>query len=134
MTRKPSLDFQDCVHAEDGLSKYFAASSNPIHLTKGDVQFKWESLQAEAFKEHQRHLQSPTILGHSYTDAETEIYTDASSMGLGSILVQKNDGLENEIAYASRSLSKDDANYSTTGNECLAVIWATSKFQPYLYE
>ena len=61
--------------------------------------------------------------------------TDASKLGLGSVLYQQQeDDTFRVIAYASRSLSKTEKNYSVHKLEFLALKWAVmERFHEYLY-
>ena len=61
--------------------------------------------------------------------------TDASELGLGSVLYQQQeDDTFRVIAYASRSLSKTERNYSAHKLEFLALKWSvTERFHEYLY-
>ena len=57
---------------------------------------------------------------------------DASAKGLGAILYQTQNGQKQVIAYASRSLSRSEKNYSAFKLEYLALKWAvTEKFSGY---
>lgn len=37
------------------------------------------------------------------------------------------------IAFINRSLTKAEANYSTTEKELLVILWALHKFHPYVH-
>jgi hypothetical protein len=61
------------------------------------------------------------------------VHVDASTIALGSILVQPRAGdLDHPIAFASRKLSDSKHNYNTTKREGLAMVYALSKFIHYL--
>ena len=66
----------------------------------------------------------------------TELVVDASPVGLGAILAQK-DNKEDQggkiVAYASRALTDVETRYSQTEREALAVAWGAEKFHLYVY-
>ncbi len=58
------------------------------------------------------------------------LYTDASALGLGAVLIQPDTrGKNHAIVYASRTLNQAEANYSVTHQETLAIVWALKQFR-----
>ena len=64
---------------------------------------------------------------------ETNISADASSFGLGAvILLQKSaSGQWRPVAFASRSMTNAERRYAQIEKEALATVWACEKFQDY---
>lgn len=114
--------------------KDFCVQARPLQeLLKNDSKFTWGVDQKEAFENLKTALTSEPVLGLFDGNAPTELHTDASGYGIGAVLVQLQVGKERVIAYASRTLTKAEKNYSTTERECLAAVWAITKFRPYLF-
>ena len=60
------------------------------------------------------------------------LYTDARGVAVGAALVQGDGDQQNVIEYASKQLNPAQRNYSVIEREALAVVWAISKFRPYI--
>ena len=88
----------------------FASIAKPLHrLTEKTAKFKW-SLQCEqAFDDLKQRLTSAPILALPDFSNQFVLDTDASDVGIGAVLSQKQtDGSERVIGYASRVLSKPE--------------------------
>lgn len=72
-------------------------------------------------------------LGYFDTNDRTELFVDASPIGLGAVLTQFNtEGIPRIIACASKVLTSAEQKYPQTQKEALAVVWAVEKFSFYL--
>jgi len=92
-------------------------------LTQKGVTFEWTADCDVAFKQLKCALSGAPVL--TYPDVSSNaspfvLQTDASAYGLGAVLEQDNYA----IAYASRTLSKSEQNYSVIQRECLAIMYA----------
>lgn len=125
------------VHSFLGLCNYyrrfvkdFSRISRPLtELTKTGKAWNWSEECQTAFELLKRCLTSRPVLRH----LPVEVHTNACSYGIGAVLVQKDDDIEHVVSYASRHLNKAEENYSVTEQECLAVVFATRQFRPYLF-
>nr|CAH7737503.1 unnamed protein product [Callosobruchus chinensis] len=59
--------------------------------------------------------------------------TDASNLAIGAVLSQGKIGSDRPIAYASRTLSESEINYSVIEKELLAIVYGVQYFRPYLF-
>ena len=113
--------------------KGFAAIAAPLHaLTRKDAVFHWSEDCQNAFDQLKIRLTTRPITAFPDFSQEFRLYTDASTAGLGAILAQVRDGKERIICCASRALNKAEKSYPATKLECLAIVWAVTKFHPYL--
>ena len=112
----------------------FASIAAPLNfLTRKNVPFSWFTEQQTAFRSLKHSLTSAPVLTHYDQKAELVLETDASKRGLAAVLNQrdKNNQLQ-VLAYASRRLTQAEANYSTSEQELLAVVWSVLHFHHYL--
>ena len=67
-------------------------------------------------------------------DNEFEIMCDANDYAMGPVLGRRNEKISMAIYYARKTFNEAQANYSTTENEMLAMVFACEKFKPYILE
>lgn len=124
-----------------GLASYFrkfiegfATIARPVSsLTKKDITFGWGDHQETAFTTLKTKLVERPVLAIYNRDASTEVHCDASQIGLGSILLQRQeDNTLKPIQYYSRTTTLEEQKYHSYELETLAVVDALKKFRIYL--
>jgi hypothetical protein len=113
----------------------YSTLTSPIRkLTQKNYDFQWGSEQQEAWQKLVDCLAKKPVLSYFDVNQETEIFVDASPVGLGGILVQRDkDNKIKIVAYGSRSLTETEQRYSQLEREALGVVWACEHFHIYIY-
>ena len=124
-----------------GLAQYcakfipdFASVTDPLwELTRGDKPFEWRHEQQKAFDKVKALITEAPTLVHYHQEAPTRLITDASPVGLGTVLEQRQpDGNYRPVCYASRSLTPVERRYAQFEKEALAVVWGVEHHHFYL--
>lgn len=95
--------------------------------------FNWNEDCQKAFSDLKHCLTNAPILGYPDYSRPFTLDTDASDVGTGAVLSQSQNGEERVIAYYSKMLSSEEANYCVTRKELLAIVKAVKHFRPQLY-
>ena len=101
-------------------------------LLEKNKPFIWMEECTKAYQELKDVLLKEPVVAYSDFSVPFRLYTDASNIGLGAILAQKQEGWERIICCASRTLNKSEQNYIATKKEYLALVWRIKNFWNYL--
>ena len=124
--------FMGIVNQLGKFSPRIAQLSSPLReLLSTKTDWQWDSRQEEAFNSIKTELTNPTILTLYNPKAEIKISADASSHGLGAVLLQLEESWR-PVAYASRSLNTAERHYAQIEKEALAITWACERFSSYI--
>jgi hypothetical protein len=100
-----------------------------IRLTEKGVDFEWDNDYEVSFQTLKHKLANAPILSLSESSKCFTVYTNASHIGLGCVLMQ--DG--KVVAYGSRQLKKHERNCPTHDLELATVVFALKSWRHYLY-
>lgn len=115
--------------------KYAIVAEPLTRLMRGERAFKWAEEQQVAFDSLRRDLTSDAVQTMFRKEAaSTELHTDVSALGLGSMLLQSSvEGDPLKLVYcASRKTSDAETRYHSSKLELLCVVWAVNKLRQFL--
>ncbi|GJY82240.1 putative reverse transcriptase domain-containing protein [Tanacetum coccineum] len=106
----------------------------PFGLTNAPMVFidlmnQWNNDQEIAFQTLKENLSQAPVLVLLEGNYEIEVYCDASSNGLGFLLMKRGQ----LIAYASKQLKKHEDEYPTHDLQLAAVVYALKVWRHYIY-
>lgn len=102
-------------------------------LCKNKV-WKWSKECQRSFEAAKAALSSSSVLVHYDPDQPIRLAGDASSYGIGAVIAHTlPDGTEHPVAFASRTLTPAERNYSQIEKEALALVFGVKRFHSYLY-
>jgi hypothetical protein len=104
------------------------------HLLRKSVEFNFDETCRQAFNSLKKALTSNPVLRFYNPKAETQLHTDASSIALAAILLQKQEkGLWAPVAFYSQTTNDAESRYHSFELEMLAVVKAIERFHIYFF-
>ena len=115
------------------LSKFIpnmSQKSAPLRqlLQKG-VEWSWGQAENKAFESLKTAISSTPVLKLFNPKEPVSLSVDASSKGLGAVILQNNQ----PVTYASKALRESQENYAQIQEEMLAIVFGCERFHNFLY-
>ena len=111
------------------VNRFSIIASSLTKLLRKGVKFEWDDKFHPSFEQLKKILVEAPVLTQPTSGREYAMYSDASKIGLGCVLMQ--DG--KVVAYASSQLKPHEHNYPTHDLELAAVVFALKIWRHYLY-
>ena len=108
----------------------FSSKSEPLRaLMREDAPFQWDPDHEHYLTLLKSEISNNNTLAFYDPKKHTSIEVDASTKGLGAALLQD----DKPIAFASKALTKSQANYSNIEREALGLVHGIQRYHTYLY-
>ena len=119
-------------------SKFIKDFSSKLHLLYQLLSNKTEWFRTKecetAFIWAKEVLSSKQVLVHYDSQKPLILSVDASPYGIGAVLSHRmEDGSEQPVEFASRTISSAEKNYDQIEKEGLAIVFGVKRFQLHLY-
>ena len=126
--------FLGMVNQLSKFSPHLAELTQPMReLLIKDNMWVWGEPQQSSFNRIKEALTVNPILALYDPNLETILSADASSHGLGAVLLQRQESGEvKPVAYVSRAMTQTEQRYAQIEKEALAFTWACERLSDYL--
>ena len=118
--------------------KFIPQSATILHplnaLLCKNAKWNWGPECQKSFESAKAALSSSSLLAHYNPTLPIRLAGDASAYGIGAVIAHvMPDGSERPVAFASRTLTSAEKNYSQIEKEALALVYGVKRFHTYLY-
>lgn len=141
ITEMPTPESAEDVRRFLGMVTYYArfipnasTVTAPLRrLLQKNSTFKWTKECENAFNVLKKEIVSDRVLMPYNPELPVQLACDASPTGIAGVLSHIVNDEERPIAFASRSLTNAEQNYSQLDREALAIVYAIQHYHEYLY-
>ena len=128
--------FLGMVNQLSKFSEHLAETTKTIRdLVQKGNQWTWEREQQKAFEQIKSDLTQAPVLALYDPNKETKVTADASSFGLGGVLLQlQPDDSWRPVSFMSRAMSPTETRSAQIEKKALALTWTCERSWEYIVE